>query len=111
MLDWSKHHFSMELFQKFIQCVGIYPMGTLVQLRNGLLGVVIRPNKENLLHPVINVVMNAKTKKLLKPKEVDLLAYKGRKKKGPEFAIVSSENSKKWGINPAEFMTEPQLYT
>ncbi|MBF0192959.1 MAG: HD-GYP domain-containing protein [Magnetococcales bacterium] len=112
MLDWSKHHFNMELFQKFIQCVGIYPMGTLVRLKNNLVGVVLRPNKESLLHPVIKIVLNAKTKKLVQPKELNLLAFKDAKqdKKTEGFAIAGAESSEKWKINPAKYMTEPQLY-
>jgi putative nucleotidyltransferase with HDIG domain len=109
MLDWSKHHFNHELYQTFIQCVGIYPMGTLVRLKNGLLGVVIRPNKGSLLHPVIKTAINTKTKQRLQPKEVDLLSFKDNKEAG--FSIVTSEPKEKWGINPTEFMAEPQLYS
>jgi HD-GYP domain-containing protein (c-di-GMP phosphodiesterase class II) len=108
MLDWSKHHFSPKLYQKFVQCVGIYPMGSLVRLKNGLLGVVSRPNKESLLHPVVNVVINSKTKKRLQPKELDLMSLKD--KSGGEFAIVGSEAPEDWGVKPALFMSEPQLF-
>ncbi len=110
MLDWSKNHFDVKLFQKFVQSVGIHPMGTLVKLRNGLLGVVIRPNRESLLHPVIKVVMDTKTKKKLKPEEVDLLEISLKKRKSYEYTIISSENIEDWNINPAEYMAEPQLY-
>jgi putative nucleotidyltransferase with HDIG domain len=110
MLDWCKYHFSMDLFQKFIQCVGIYPMGTMVRLKNGLLGVVIQPNKESLLHPIIKIAIDSKTKKRVQPKEVDLMEYKNKDKNKHGFSIITSESCEKWGINPAKFMSEPQLY-
>ena len=56
MMGWAKEHFNPELLQQFIHSVGIYPMGTLVRLENGLLGVVIKPNSESLLYPVVNLV-------------------------------------------------------
>jgi hypothetical protein len=112
MLDWSKNHFNADLFQKFIQCVGIYPMGTLVRLKNDLVGVVLRPNQGSLLHPVIKVVLNAKSKKMVKPTEIDLLAFKDKKvtNKKQDFSIVGAESITKWGIDTAKYMTAPQLY-
>ncbi|MBF0454888.1 MAG: HD-GYP domain-containing protein [Magnetococcales bacterium] len=108
MLDWSRFHFSQELFHTFVQCVGIYPMGTVVRLKNGLLGVVTRPNKESLLHPVIKAAMNSKTRQFIQPRELDLFAL--RDKKITSLEIVQSESHEKWGINPADYMTEPHLY-
>ncbi|MBF0381413.1 MAG: HD-GYP domain-containing protein [Magnetococcales bacterium] len=107
MLDWSKHHFSQELYQKFVHCIGIYPIGTLVRLKNGLLAVVIRPNKESLLHPVVRGIINSKTKKKIPPTELDLMSYKDKHQGG--FTIVGSEPAEKWGVNPARFLIKPQL--
>lgn len=108
MLEWSKFHFSPQLYQNFVQCVGIYPMGTLVRLENGLLAVVIRPNHESLLHPVIMVVVNSKTGQRLVPREVDLMAYQKDKQAG--YVIKGHEDHAKWKINPVEFLTHAKLY-
>ncbi len=108
MLDWSKHHFSLPLYQKFVQCVGIYPMGTLVRLENKLLGVVVRPNRDSLLHPVVKIIIDAKAGKRLQPKEVDLLDFRGNNKAG--YRIVGNEPPEKWRVDPKRFMNEPQLY-
>ena len=108
MLDWSKNHFSLPLYQKFVQCVGIYPMGTLVRLENKLLGVVLRPNRDSLLHPVINVVIDAKAGKRLRPREVDLMDYRENPRDG--YRIIGNEPTEKWGVDPKRFMNEPNLY-
>jgi putative nucleotidyltransferase with HDIG domain len=42
LFEWSAHHFNSELVQKFIRCVGIYPVGTLVLMESGWVGVVIK---------------------------------------------------------------------
>ncbi|MBF0370977.1 MAG: HD-GYP domain-containing protein [Magnetococcales bacterium] len=109
MLEWSKFHFNSELYQSFIQVVGIYPIGSLVRLKNNLLGVVTRPNKESLLHPVIKVVVDAKKKKKLVPKDVDLMSYKG-KEAGDGFRILRHENPAQWGVDPVKFMPDPKLF-
>ncbi|MBF0164603.1 MAG: HD-GYP domain-containing protein [Magnetococcales bacterium] len=108
MLEWSRYHFSAELYQKFVQCVGIYPMGTLVRLENGLLGVVIRPNHESLLHPVVMVIINGKTGQKLEPKEINLMAYKSDPSTG--YYIKGHEDATKWRVNPVDFLPNAKLY-
>ena len=108
MMEWSKSHFNPELFQKFIQSVGIYPMGTLVRLENNLLGVVIKPNSESLLHPVITLVADIKRKKRIQPKKLDLLQFKDKEHKG--FRIIKTELPETWKIDPKKYMPNPNLY-
>ncbi|MBF0160550.1 MAG: HD-GYP domain-containing protein [Magnetococcales bacterium] len=110
MMEWSQYHFNPVLFQYFVKCVGIYPMGTLVRLENDLLAVVLRPNPESLLHPVVKVMADAKQKKRLEPKEIDLMAYKDLpEKKG--YIIKTHEDHTKWGVDPKNYMDNKELYT
>ena len=43
------------LVSKFIQCLGVYPVGTLVKLKSGKLGLVSKLNAGKPLHPVVHV--------------------------------------------------------
>ncbi|OSM01528.1 HD-GYP domain-containing protein [Magnetofaba australis] len=106
MMEWSKFHFNGELFQKFVQCVGIYPMGTLVRLNNGILGVVVQSNQGSLLHPVIKALIDSKAKKKLKPTRVDLL----QKKDAEAWKVVGVEPPRKWGVDPKKHMDKPEMY-
>ncbi len=73
LLEWSKFHFSNDLVQQFIRCVGIYPVGTLVRLESGLLGVVAEHNEKSSLHPVIRAVYDErKDNYISKPYDIDL---------------------------------------
>ncbi|MEO5329436.1 MAG: HD-GYP domain-containing protein [Magnetococcus sp. THC-1_WYH] len=108
MLDWSKSHFNLQLFQKFVQCVGIYPIGTLVRLENNLIGVVIRPNGESLLHPVIKVILDAKSGRKLKPVDLNLLDHMKDSTKG--YRILRSEPNDKWKVDSSLFMPRPELF-
>lgn len=39
------------LLQRFVRCMGVYPPGTVVQLSNGQIGLVMSVNPGQLLHP------------------------------------------------------------
>ncbi|MBF0347640.1 MAG: HD-GYP domain-containing protein [Magnetococcales bacterium] len=108
MLDWSTNHFNTKLYQKFIQCVGIYPIGTLVRLENHLVGIVIHSNRESLLYPVIKVILDAKTGKRFNPRDINLMEHSADT--GGGFRIVRPEPNDKWKIDPKQFMPKPDLF-
>jgi HD-GYP domain-containing protein (c-di-GMP phosphodiesterase class II) len=99
--EWSKFHFSPTLTQEFMRCVGIYPVGTLVLLESGRLGVVVEPHETSLLTPKVNVFFNTKSQIYIKPETVDLargLGFGGGDK------IVRHESPEKWKVDPQRFM-------
>ena len=46
LLDRSGRDFDPTLAKLFVQAVGIYPIGTLVMLENGEMGIVVAPNRD-----------------------------------------------------------------
>jgi len=101
MYEWSKFHFDPALTQEFMKCVGIYPVGTLVLLESGKLGVVIEPHESSLLTPKVNVFYNTKSKVYVRPHLVDLSKRLGF---GGGDRIVSYESPEKWKVDPQRFM-------
>ncbi|MDD3313050.1 HD-GYP domain-containing protein [Pseudodesulfovibrio sp.] len=55
MFGQQKHLFDMELLALFIRCLGIYPPGTVVELSNGAVGMVMSVNPRNQLNPSVVV--------------------------------------------------------
>lgn len=101
MYEWSKFHFNPALTQEFMRCVGIYPVGTLVLLESGRLGVVVEPHETSLLTPKVNVFFSTKSQTYIKPEIVDLargLGFGGGDK------IVRHESAEKWKVDPLRFM-------
>lgn len=99
--EWSKFHFNPTYAQEFMRCVGIYPVGTMVMLESGRLGVVIEPHETNLLAPKVNVFFNTKKNVYIKPETVDLskaLGFGGGDK------IVRHESPQKWNVDPMKFL-------
>jgi HD-GYP domain-containing protein (c-di-GMP phosphodiesterase class II) len=101
MYEWSKFHFNPALTQEFMRCVGIYPVGTLVLLESGRLGVVVEPHESSLLTPKVNVFYSTKSQAYIKPETVDLargLGFGGADK------ILRHESPDKWKVDPQRFM-------
>lgn len=48
-----QHHFDAKLLALFIRCLGVYPPGTILQLSNDLIGMVVSVNPGNQLRPSI----------------------------------------------------------
>jgi HD-GYP domain-containing protein (c-di-GMP phosphodiesterase class II) len=100
--EWSKFHFNPQYAQEFMRCVGIYPVGTMVMLESGRLGVVIEPHETNLLAPKVNVFFNTRKNVYIKPETVDLargLGFGGGDK------IVGHESAAKWNVDPMRFIS------
>lgn len=72
MFEWAKTDFYPLYVQKFIQCLGIYPIGSLVRLDSAEVGVVSRQNHDQLLRPWVRLVRAPDGAPLAGHPEVDL---------------------------------------
>ena len=64
-------HFDASLILKFIDCIGIYPVGNAVKMKNGEVGVVIEANPRNKTRPKVLMLMN-KHKQMIEHFVLDL---------------------------------------
>ena len=106
LFEWSKFHFNRNLVEHFIRCVGIYPVGSLVRLENGLLGIVITHGEESLLHPVIRIIYDSNKEQFLSPRDIDPSLSKNQ---GGEYRILCSESPEKWEIKPEIYLPQKQI--
>ncbi|EWH06389.1 phosphodiesterase [Pseudoalteromonas lipolytica SCSIO 04301] len=70
--DGCPDSFDGDLVTKFIQCIGIHPVGTLVKLESQKLAVVTRSNPSSPLKPVVKVFYNAKHAHYTEVQDIDL---------------------------------------
>jgi len=58
MYHWAKTDFNLELIEKFIKCLGIYPIGSLVSLSTNEVAVVISVNEKARLRPIVLLIQD-----------------------------------------------------
>ena len=56
LTQWSEGLFHKPLVEQFIQAVGVFPVGSLVELSTGEVAVVVRQNKVRRLQPRVLVI-------------------------------------------------------
>jgi HD-GYP domain-containing protein (c-di-GMP phosphodiesterase class II) len=90
MAEWAKGHFDIQVFQAFVKSLGIYPIGSLVQLSSGRLGVVVEQTGKSLTTPCVKVFFSTKSNMRIVPEVIDL------SRPGATEKIVSREDPAKW---------------
>jgi putative nucleotidyltransferase with HDIG domain len=91
LFEWS-NIYDPELVQQFIRCMGIYPVGCLVRLDNGLLGIVLEQGDIRLLDPIVRVIYDSNQKRHIMPYDIDLAVHEG-------LSITGYDVPDKWGID------------
>jgi putative nucleotidyltransferase with HDIG domain len=92
MSEWAKGHFDEAVFQAFVKSIGIYPVGTLVRLQSGRLGVVIEQQPKSLLLPKVRAFFSTKSLTYISPALLDLAGA------GIQDRIVSREDASTWDL-------------
>jgi len=72
MAGWAKGHFDPVIFKAFVTSLGIYPVGSLVRLKSGLLAVVTQQNEQALTSPEVKVFFSTKQGLHVPPRLLDL---------------------------------------
>ena len=72
MYEWRNDLFDATIVEQFIQCLGIYPIGSAVELSTGETGIVITVPEKNRLSPSVMLIKNAKNQTFLPPRIVNL---------------------------------------
>jgi hypothetical protein len=104
LYEWKDREFQAELVEEFIQAVGIYPAGSLVELSSGEVAVVIAEYRTRRLHPKVMVVLDAQKEPISTPRVIDL-AGQDHGGEGDTVDIVASLEPEAYGID----MTAIQL--
>jgi HD-GYP domain-containing protein (c-di-GMP phosphodiesterase class II) len=71
--NWGGTQFQMEMVEQFIQSIGVFPVGSLVELSNGEVAVVVTHNKHKRLRPKVLVIADSGKQLREQPKMIDLI--------------------------------------
>lgn len=90
------------LTEQFIQTIGIYPIGSLVELNNSEVAIVVRQSRLRRLRPTVLIVLDKKHRPYADPKTVDLM-YADDMPETQDLAIRSELIPGTYGIDPATY--------
>lgn len=92
--------FESALVEEFIQAIGIYPTGTLVELSDGRIGVVVEQNRRRRLQPKVMVLLDAAKEPLHGTQTIDLVIESAS---DAEVHVVNCLEPGAHGLDPDEF--------
>lgn len=106
MYTWRDREFHGRLVEQFIQCMGIYPIGSLVELSTGHVGVVSTINRARYLRPRVVLLLDADKRHYTAPRHVDLMQQMRDERNRP-WEISSVLEPGTYGLNPAQYLPMP----
>lgn len=102
LLKDSEHKIDPGLLQRFIKCMGIYPIGSLIELSNDRVAVVIEQNHETPLKPVVKMFYSISGGYYISPQDIDL-------RKTKDIKVTASIVASKYNIDVNKFFHEAVL--
>jgi putative nucleotidyltransferase with HDIG domain len=97
-------HFDSELVEAFIKMVGIYPPGTLVEMTNGEVGIVVSANANSRLRPKVELVMTADKK--FRPSYIIDLIKSPVDKQGQVYSIKGGITNGTYGVDVKDYILQ-----
>lgn len=98
LLEWSGTHLDQALVYEFIRCIGVYPVGSLVLLESGKLGVVTEANDDDQRLPVVRVMHHSRLDMPIPIETLDLA------RPGVQDRIVRSVEPDNYKIDVRKFL-------
>jgi HD-GYP domain-containing protein (c-di-GMP phosphodiesterase class II) len=99
---WSESSFRGALVEQFIQAIGIFPVGSLVELSTGETAIVVGQHKSHRLKPRVLIITGPDKSPLKVPASLDLL-YAKEGPSGSAPYIVRGLPVDASGVDPAEY--------
>jgi len=102
MYELRNKAFHGGLMEEFIRCMGIYPIGSVVEMNTGEVGVVVTMNRVRRLRPRVVTVLQANNTPYPRPLTADLAQL--TTKNGKAYEISSVVEPGLYGINPTDYL-------
>ena len=96
--------FDEELSLEFIKCIGIYPPGSIVEMSNGEVGIIIATNYKSKLKPKIILILDSDKNKV-RQKIIDLIE-KPVDNAGQVYSITCEIPHGKYGVDLKYYMQQ-----
>jgi HD-GYP domain-containing protein (c-di-GMP phosphodiesterase class II) len=100
-------HFDSALVVKFIESIGVYPPGSLVELTNGSIALVIEVHDNSKLRPKVILILDEDKNPI--PEKVIDLATMAKDSRGNIYTIKNIIKAKDWDLDVSKYYREDLL--
>ena len=94
----ATENLDQELVKQFIQCIGVHPVGSLVRLKSGKLGIVSKINPKDPISPHVMTFYSVTSQHFNEVKRIDLSLY--------DDEIVSGVRPEEFNLNLPKFFKD-----
>lgn len=102
LISGRKTHYDENLVMQFIECVGIYPVGSPVEMRSGEVVMVIESNPQEKTKPIVLQLLDA-NKQAVPPKLLNLADPALRDNSGKPYKLARVIKRDSYGLNLPEY--------
>ena len=105
MYQWAGTSFQEALVEQFVQSVGVFPVGSLIELNSGEIAVVVAQNRIKRLEPKVLLLTWPDKRPLANPVERDLFRN-GRDEQGRQIRIARGLPAGAYGLKLRDFYAD-----
>ncbi|MCL4183296.1 MAG: HD-GYP domain-containing protein [Burkholderiaceae bacterium] len=109
LYEWSGASFHEPLVEQLVQAIGVFPIGSLVELSSGEVAIVLAHNRVHRLEPRVLVIAGTDKQPLDRPFERDLLAEAATGAAGDpqrRSRIARGLPAGAYGLNPGDYYAD-----
>lgn len=99
LYNWRNVYFQDELIQQFMRCMGLYPTGSLLEMKSGEVGIVLCQNREKHTKPRVMLLLDKNKRSIRDVRVVDL----GNPEVSDSLSILQGLDPGAYGINPSDY--------
>ena len=103
LYSWREYLFDPLLVEKFIQCIGIYPLGSVVELHSGHIGIVIASQPDFRLFPKVMLILDEDRNPVEPPQMMNLALFRDKAETN-DYEVKWLVNAEEYGIDVRKFI-------
>jgi HD-GYP domain-containing protein (c-di-GMP phosphodiesterase class II) len=95
--------FQKEMVEQFVQALGMFPTGSIVELNTGEVGIVVEQNRVRRLRPKVMLVMDGDKRPLREYRTLDLRQCPSDQSEANAYWIVKGHETGAFGLDPKNY--------
>ena len=95
--------FQKEMVEQFVQALGMFPTGSIVETNSGEVGIVVEQNRVRRLRPVVMLVLDAAKQRLAEHRVLDLRRCPSDQRASDACWIVRGHEPGAFGLDPKNY--------